>query len=139
MKSAALEARDSAVFLAMFWAGGGPFALSDLIAVYDWMNHSILNAKEMESTLNRLLMAGLIQNEERGLLIPPPVYRAFDRFRKRRRKNRFEMALAFLETHESPGRVVRRVRLAEAVYRRALGEYHQKFDVAMKKASGRSH
>jgi hypothetical protein len=57
---------DSSVFLAMYWARGGPFALSKLIFVYDWVNRDVLSCVEYRKALNRLIAAGLVHHD-RGL------------------------------------------------------------------------
>src|SRR5688572_19197336 len=96
MSVTSFEPGDSTVFLAMYWIGGGPFKLQGLIDAYDCVNRSIPNADELEGALNRFLASELISQESDGFLVPATVCDSFDSFRKRRRKDRFEMATAFL-------------------------------------------
>lgn len=126
----AFAEHDATVFLAMFWAGGGPFMLWQVVAAYDWVNRCILSSREMSGALNRLLAAGLIERKSRAFVIPPAIYRRFDAFRKRRRKGRFETADAFLKNYEPLVGVPRRVRLTESSYRRALDQYRKAFQEA---------
>ena len=78
------------IFLAMFCGGGGPYAIPEIIRVYDWINRAIPTREEMEVALNRLLAMGLIEQQDNKFFIPEAQYRRYDEFQKRKRKNRFD-------------------------------------------------
>jgi hypothetical protein len=80
----------SIIFLGMFCGGGGPYAIPEIIRVYDWINRAIPTREEMEVALNTLLAMGLIEQQDNKFLIPEPQYRRYDEFQKRKRKNRFD-------------------------------------------------
>ncbi len=43
------------IFLAMFWGGGGPYTISQVIHVYDWINRDIPSREDLEVAFNTLL------------------------------------------------------------------------------------
>lgn len=78
------------VFLAMFWGGGGPYTIPDILHAYDWINHAVLSRGELETALNTLLAMGMVEHQEGTFKIAGAQFQAFDAFRKKRRKDRFE-------------------------------------------------
>lgn len=128
MSNVAFEPDDSVVFLAMCWAGGGPFPLLGLIAVYDWVNHAIPSREELEGALNRLVAAGLVAYDADKFSVPQAAYEAFHAYRRRVRKGRFVVAEAFIRRH-SPAEVApRQIILSEHEYSAAIAEYQRWFN-----------
>jgi hypothetical protein len=125
----------SPVFLAMFWAGGGPFSLPELFHACDWINRYIPTARQTERALNRLIRAGLVNQADQRFLIARPAFLAFERFRKRRRKNRFLMAQEFLSIHQPLENLPGDVKVTQKQHRRALDEYYRLFDKALTNGS----
>ncbi len=124
----ALDASETPViFLAMFWGGGGPYTLAEIIHVYDWINRAIPTRDEMVSALNMLLAMGQIERQEGEFQVSRTAGRAFDTFRKRRRKNKFAAAKMYFEQVPRPARVPSVVRLTEAQYAAHVQAYHQAF------------
>ncbi len=124
----ALDASETPViFLAMFWGGGGPYTLAEIIHVYDWINRAIPTRDELVSALNILLAMGQIERQEGEFQVSRTAGRAFDAFRKRRRKNKFAAAKMYLEQVPRPARVPSVVRLTEAQYAAHVQAYHQAF------------
>lgn len=123
MNDAFFENYDIYLFLAMFWSGGGTFQLKDLIFAYDWVNRAVLSAPEMEGALYRLLSAGLIEVTGNSYTVPKAIFDEFDAFRKRRRKGRFEVASAFVKSHEPLSNVEQIIRIPESTYRKTYDAY----------------
>lgn len=123
MNKASFEDHDIFLFLAMCWSGGGTFQLKDLIFAYDWVNRAVLSAQEMEGALNRLLSAGLVNATGNSYAVPKAIFDEFDAFRKRRRKDRFEVASAFVKRHEPLSNVEQKIRIPESNYRKAYDAY----------------
>ena len=48
------------IFLAMFWGGGGPYTISQIIHVYDWINRDIPSREDLETALNTMLFLNFI-------------------------------------------------------------------------------
>ncbi len=78
------------IFLAMFWGGGGPYTIPEIIRVYDWINRAVPDREDLESALNTLLAMGLIEKQDDRFLVPLSRCQEFDAFRKKKRKNKFE-------------------------------------------------
>ena len=81
-----MEQRDTPIiFLAMFWGGGGPYTIPEIIHAYDWINRDVPDREQMESALNTLLAMGLIEKQD-------------DRFRvNRSRGQEFDVFWRFLQ------------------------------------------
>src|SRR5262245_38628038 len=91
------DPHDAWLFLALRWGGGQACSLADLIGLYDWVNRDMPTAEELNGGLNRLMAAGLLAERRGGFRIPAKVVRQFDAFRRRRRRDRFNMATAFVQ------------------------------------------
>jgi hypothetical protein len=127
---------DSVLFLALWWRGDRVCTLVDVIWLYDWVDRSIPTAEILDSGLNRLLAAGLVAERRGGFFIPAKVLREFNLFRRRRRRNRFEMAEEFVQSAGPLEAVPRRVMIRRADQQRAYDEYQRRFQAACKKATG---
>lgn len=115
------------IFLAMYWGGGGPYTIAEIISVYDWVNRTIPTRAEMESALNTLLAMGLIENQEETFRIPESRYRDFESFRKMKRKDRFETARMYFRQLPAPGRIPKKIRLTEKEYDAHYKAYQKSF------------
>jgi hypothetical protein len=130
-----LTGRDAVVFLALCWGGGEARALPDLLFLYDWVSHDIPTAAELDGALNRLLAAGLLAQRRGGFAVPPKVARRFHEFRRRRRRDRFEMARQFVQSAGPLRTVPRRVTVGRGDLERAYAEYQRRFAEALEMPS----
>ena len=120
------------IFLAIFWAGGGPFTISDIIGACDWVNHSIPDRAELEAALNLLLAVKLIERQDDTFLIPKPRYLEFDDFRRKKRKDRFDTVHAFFDKLIYADEAPAIIRLTESEYKIHLKEYYGIFSRTMR-------
>jgi hypothetical protein len=127
---------DGVLFLALWWGAGRACALADVIGLYDLVNHGIPTAAELDGGLNRLLAAGLVTDRAGTFHIPVRVRRAFDVFRRRRRRGRFTMADEFVRQAGPLEAVPRQVRVTPADQRRAYDEYSRRFRAAQDEMTG---
>lgn len=95
MNNGNLRMETEIIFLAMFWGGGGPYTIPEIIGVYDWINRAIPNRFEMQTALNTLLALGLVEQQEDKFLIPKEQFRSFDAFKKKKRKNKFDLVTLY--------------------------------------------
>jgi hypothetical protein len=100
------------------------------------VNHGIPTAAGLDGGLNRLLAAGLVTERDGTFRIPARVRRAFDAFRRRRRRDRFTMADEFVRRAGPLEGVPRRVRIAPADQRRAYVEYGRRVRAAQDEMTG---
>ena len=127
---------DGVLFLALWWGAGRACALADVIGLYDFVNRGIPTAAELDGGLNRLLAAGLVTERAGAFRVPARVRRAFDAFRRRRRRDRFTMADEFVRRSGPPEAVPRRVRVTPTNQRRAYDEYCRRFLAAQDELTG---
>jgi hypothetical protein len=128
---------DSVLFLALWWSAGRVCTLVDVVSLYDLVNRGIPTAEVLDSGLNRLLAAGLVRERRGRFYIPAKVRRAYEDFRRRRRRGRFVMAEEFVRSAGPLAGVPRRVTVRPADQQRASEEYHRRFQEAWSKATGR--
>lgn len=122
------------IFLAMFWGGGGPYTIPNIIHVYDWINRAIPTRGEMEAALNELLALGLIERHNDNFSIPKPQYRAFDEFKKKKRKNKFDLARMYFGQLPVVAEVPRVIELTEAEHEEHIKAYRKDFAEALKRS-----
>lgn len=116
------------VFLAMVWVDGEAVDLAGLVETYDWINHSIPSREELQGSLNVLLAMGLIEVTEKGCFAPLAAKRAaFEAFREKKRKDKFETVRMFFEDLDRPEDVAEVVVLEDSAYRACLKAYLGKF------------
>ena len=127
---------DGVLFLALWWGGGRAATLKDVVHLYDFVDRSIPSADELDGGLNRLLAAGLVTVRDDTFRVPARVRRAFDAFRRRRRRDRFTMADEFVRAAGPLEAVPRRVRITPADQERAYEEYRRWFEAAWNEMSG---
>jgi len=116
------------IFLAMFWGGGGPYTIPEIIHVYDWINRATPSRAEMESALNTLLAMGLIEQREDAFLVAESHGRAFDTYRKKKRKRKFVTVRKFFQELPSVSDIPRLIRLTEAQYQNHIKTYQRAFE-----------
>jgi hypothetical protein len=118
------------VFLAMFWGGGGPYTIPQIIHVYDWINRAVPTRGEMESAINTLLAMGLIEQRGNTFRVSESHGRAFDAYRKKKRKRKFVAVRMFFQGLPSVATVPRVIRLTEAQYKKHIETYRKAFNDA---------
>ena len=116
------------IFLAMFWGGGGPYTLKQIIHVYDWINRDIPSRSELESALNTLLAMKLVEKHGEKYQIPQSQGVRFDAFRKKKRKSKFVAARLFFKQFGSIPDPLRAIRISEEEYQRHLKDYRRSFE-----------
>jgi hypothetical protein len=120
------------IFLAMFWGGGGPYTIPDIIGVCDWVNRAIPSKNEMQAALNALLAMGLIEKKENRFLISKRQHAAFEAFRKRKRKDRFDAVRMYFQQLSAVADVPIMVELTDQEYKAHVNEYNRVFREAAK-------
>lgn len=128
---------DGVLFLALTWGAGRPATLAEVLHLYDFVNREIPSADELDGGLNRLLAAGLLAESDGLYRVPAPVLRAYQAFRRRRRRDRFAMADEFVRAAAMPDAVPRRVRVTPADQKRAYDEYRRWFEAQTAEMNGR--
>ena len=73
MSEVYIDIETQIIFLAIFWGGGGPYSISQIIHVYDWINRAIPRREELEDALNLLLFHKLIKIENNKYYIPKKI------------------------------------------------------------------
>ena len=110
----------------MFWGGGGPYTISQIIHVYDWINRGIPRREELETALNTLLSLGLIRMDDDGKFqIPMDVGLEFDAFRKKKRKGKFRIARIYFEQFSLPADLPTMIEISEKQYSSELKRYKE--------------
>jgi hypothetical protein len=129
--SAAFRPDDAVLFLALQIAGCRACSLADVIGLYDLVNRAIPSAEMLDGGLNRLIEARLVTLHRGRFVIPPKVIREFDAFRRRRRKDRFATAAAFVAAAGPLRSVPRCVMIRASDHGRAYNEYPQRYAEAL--------
>jgi hypothetical protein len=100
------------------------------------VNRRIPTADELDGGMNRLLAADLVAERAGRYRIPAKVARAYEAYRKRRRRDRFTMADEFVRAAGPLDAVPRRVRIRPADQEAAYAEYHRWFQAAWDEMNG---
>jgi hypothetical protein len=125
---------DAVLFLVLWWPPSRRYgALTDIVGWCDWLDRSYPTAEELDGGLNRLLAAGLIQQSRDRFYVPAKVWRQYNEFRRRRRRNRFVMAREFVESAGPLATVPRRITIRHPDLQKAIEEFHRRFQAALKK------
>lgn len=132
MKEEVIQSETPIIFLAMFWGGGGPYTIPDIVGVYDWVNRAIPSGAEMQTALNALLAMGLIEQKDDTFSVPKRQRAAFDTFRKKKRKDRFGTVRMYFRQLPEVADVPEVVRLTESEYMAHVKTYNTAFREAMK-------
>lgn len=132
MNNEMIHSETPIIFLAMFWGGGGPYTIPEIISVYDWVNRAIPSRTEMETSLNSLLVMGLIEQTKDGFQVLKKQHAAFDSFRKKKRKDRFETVRMYFRQFPEIADIPQVVKLTESEYNAHVKAYNKAFREAMK-------
>jgi hypothetical protein len=132
MNNEIIQSETPIIFLAMFWSGGGPYTIPEIVGAYDWINRAIPSRTEMETALNSLLAMGLIEQTEDRFQVPNKQYAAFDSFRKKKRKDRFDSVRMYFRQFPEVTDTPQVVKLTESEYNAHVEAYHKAFHEAMK-------
>jgi len=115
------------IFLAMFWGGGGPYTIAQIIHVYDWINRDIPSRSDLEIAINTLLSLNLIKRQDDKFIIPKNIGNDFDGYRKKKRKRKFATARMYFEQFNPPPEMPPIFELSEELYKSALNNYLESF------------
>jgi len=113
------------IFLAMFWGGGGPYTIAQIIHVYDWINRDIPNRKDLELALNTLLSLKLITMQDGKFSVPRNVGEDFDKFRKKKRKSKFKTVRMYFKQFNKPTNLPKLIELSKEIYTSELNKYRK--------------
>ena len=113
------------IFLAMFWGGGGPYSISQIIHVYDWINRGIPRREEIEIALNTLLALGLIVIKDDKYLIPLEIGLDFDAFRKKKRKSKFKSVQMYFDQFKQDNKIQHTIKISSKQYSSELKKYRK--------------
>ncbi len=116
------------IFLAMFWAGGGPYEISQIIHVYDWINRDIPTREGLEKALNILLALNCIEIKDDKFLVTRKIGKDFDEFRKKKRNGKFKIIRMYFEQFDLSAKFPRVVKISEKLYSDELKKYHKFMD-----------
>ena len=125
MRKNGIDLETQLIFLAMFWGGGGPYEISQIIHVYDWINRGIPTREELEIALNTLLSLELITMNEDKFLIPIDIGMDFDAFRKRKRKGKFKIVKMYFDQFNQPTELPNTIQISNKQYSSELKKYRK--------------
>ena len=123
MRKNGIDLETQLIFLAMFWGGGGPYEISQIIHVYDWINRGIPTREELEIALNTLLSLELITMNEDKFQIPIDIGMDFDAFRKRKRKGKFKIVKMYFDQFNQPTELSNTIQISNKQYSSELKKY----------------
>jgi hypothetical protein len=123
MRKNGIDIETQIIFLAMFWGGGGPYEISQIIHAYDWINRGIPTREELEIALNTLLSLELITMNEDKFLIPTDIGMDFDAFRKRKRKGKFKIVKMYFDQFNQPTELPNTIQISNKQYSSELKKY----------------
>jgi hypothetical protein len=116
------------IFLAMFWAGGGPYTIAQIIHVYDWINRAIPSRIDLEVALNTLLSLNLITMQDDKFLIPRNIGNDFDVFRKKKRKSKFKCVDMYFRQYNPLPDIPQLIEISKETYSSELTKYYKIFE-----------
>jgi len=125
MSENTIEQETPLIFLAMFWGGGGPYTISQIIHVYDWINRDIPSRKDLELALNTLLSLKLITMQKGKFSISRNVGKDFDIFRKKKRKSKFKTVRMYFKQFTPPTDLPNIIELSKEKYTSELNKYRK--------------
>ena len=111
------------LFLALFWSGREAKSVSEIIGAYDWINRLVIAKTELEDALGLLLASGLVEQVGLRFKVRDDAYAAFDTLLKKRKRDKFELAVSFLSRQPPIEEVTVGFELSENEYERCLAEY----------------
>lgn len=116
------------IFLAMFWGGGGPYTISQVIHVYDWINRDIPSREDLEVAFNTLLSLDLITMHDDKFKIVRKIGNDFDAFRKKKRRNKFKTARLYFEQYDLPTNIPNVISISQERYAEEYAKYSKAFE-----------
>jgi hypothetical protein len=125
MNEKKIDLETQIIFLAMFWGGGGPYSISQIIHVYDWVNRGIPRREEIEIALNTLLALGLIVIKDDKYLIPLEIGLDFDAFRKKKRKSKFKSVQMYFDQFKQDTKIQHTIEISSKQYSSELKKYRK--------------
>lgn len=125
MSETNIDIETQIIFLAIFWGGGGPYSISQIIHVYDWINRGIPRREELEDALNLLLFHKLLKRENNQYYIPKNIGDEFDAFRKLKKKSKFEVVKMYFKNYRQPPDLKKQVLISEKEYKDELKKYKE--------------
>ena len=125
MSENTIEQETPIIFLAMFWGGGGPYTISQIVHVYDWINRGTPSREDLELALNTLLSLKLITLQDGKFSVPRNVGKDFDIFRKKKRKSKFTTVRMYFEQFNPPTDLPNFIELSEEIYTSELKKYRK--------------
>ena len=123
---------DYVLFLALFWSGGGPHDIPGIIHAYDWVNREIISREEFISAINKLIAWKLVTHDENNFSIPEHIKQEFDAFRKKKRKDRFEVAKLYIKKQPQLNEVPIEISPTEKEFNEYINENHKAMQEIMK-------
>ena len=116
------------IFLAMFWGGGGPYTISQVIHVYDWINRDVPSREDLEVAFNTLLSLDLITMHDDKFKIVRKIGNDFDAFRKKKRRNKFKTARLYFEQYDLPTNIPNVISISQERYAEEYAKYSKAFE-----------
>lgn len=116
------------IFLAMFWGGGGPYTISQVIHVYDWINRDIPSREDLEVAFNTLLSLDFISLKDDKFTIQRKIGNDFDEFRKKKRINKFKTARLYFEQYPLPTDIPNVISISQERYAEEYAKYSKAFE-----------
>ena len=107
----------------MFWGGGGPYRISQIMHVYDWVNRGIPTREYLEKALNILLALNFIEIKDDKFLVTRKIGMDFDAFRKKKRKGKFEIVRMYFEQCDLSAEPPHVIGISKELYSSELKKY----------------
>ena len=120
-----LDNETKIIFLAILWAGGGPYSVSQIIHAYDWINRAIPSREEMEYAINFLLSNNLIKADHDKYYITKDVGNEFEAYRKKAKKGKFKVVKMYFDKIKPHDIDEMRIKISESEYKSALKKYSE--------------
>ena len=116
------------IFLAMFWGGGGPYTISQIIHVYDWINRDIPSREDLETALNTLLFLNFITMQDDKFTVQRNIGEDFDEYNKKmKQKSKFVNVRMFFNQYTPLPDVPIIVEVSDKTYSNELTKYKESF------------
>ncbi len=112
----------------MFWGGGGPYTISQIIHVYDWINRGIPTREDLEKALNTLLALNFIETKDGKFLVTRKIGNDFDAFRKKKRNGKFKIVRKYFEQFDLSAKFPRVIKISKELYSSELKKYKKFMD-----------
>lgn len=108
--------------------GGGPYTISQIIHVYDWINRDIPSREDLETELNALLFLNFISMQDDKFKVQRDIGEDFDKYnRKMKHKSKFVNARMFFNQYTPLPHIPVIVEVSEKTYSTELTKYKELF------------